>query len=98
MTPPKNAAVARAAHGSCGPTPIVAVVVSAETRKGNNEKPGKAVWFAGSLYATNIQYLKQCASLVKMKKLFLFYSFLYVVNKLIDLRSFNKITSLKNYD
>ena len=42
VTSRENAAVARAPHGSRGPTPIVAVVVSAETRRGNNEKPGKA--------------------------------------------------------
>ena len=76
-------------------------VVSAETRRGNNEKPEKAVWFAGSLYATNIQYLhvQRCISLVKMNKIFLLYSFLHVVNKLMDLRCFNKIIlSLKYHD
>ena len=76
----------------------LAVVVSAETRRGNKEKPGKAVWFAGSLWATNIQYIKRCASLVKLNKLFFLYSFLYVVNTLIDLCCFNKITSpLENH-
>ena len=68
----------------------LAVVVSAKTRRGNNEKPGKAVWFSGSLYATNIQHLKRCAPLVKMNKLFLFYSFLHVVKKLMDLRLFKQ--------
>ena len=49
-------------------------------------------------YLNDIQYLKRCVSFVKMNKLFLLNSFLHVVNKMIDLRCFNKITSLKNYD
>ena len=78
---------------------LLAVVVSAETREGSNEKPGKALWFAGSLSATNIQYPKRNTSLMKMNKLFFLYSFLHVVNTLIDLCCFNKITSsLKNHD
>ena len=58
VTSRENAAVARAPHGSRGPIPIVGtVVLSAETRRGNSEKPGKAVVFAGSLCATSIKYL-----------------------------------------
>ena len=56
VTPRENAAVSRAPHGSRGPTPIVGSCCVC--RRGNNKKPGKPKWFAGSLYATNIQYLK----------------------------------------
>ena len=81
------------------PLQLFAVVAPAETRRGNKEKPRKAVWFVGSLCATNSQYLKRCASLVKMDKLFFLYSFLHDVDELIDLRCFNKIALfLKDHD
>ena len=86
VTPRENAAVACAPHGSRRPTPIVGSGCVCRDQKSKQRNIlEKAVCFASSLYATNIQYLKRCASFVKMNKLFLLYSFLHVVNKLIDL-------------
>jgi len=42
------------------------VVIFAEIRTGNNGRQGKAVLLACSLFATNIQYQRQCALFVKI--------------------------------
>ena len=58
VTSQKNAAVARASHGSREPTLIVGICCVFGDQKRKQQKSGKAVSFADSLKAMNIQYLK----------------------------------------
>ncbi|CAK8673292.1 unnamed protein product [Clavelina lepadiformis] len=52
LTPATNS---KEPHGSNGATPIVGNCYVADTRNENDERPGKAAWFAFSLFATNTQ-------------------------------------------
>ncbi|CAK8690325.1 unnamed protein product [Clavelina lepadiformis] len=52
LTPATNS---KEPHGSNGATPIVGNCYVADTRNENDERPGKAAWFAFSLFATNTE-------------------------------------------
>ena len=73
VTTRENAAVASGPHGSRGSTPIVGSCCVSRDQKRKQQKTRKSCVVWGSLCATNIPYLKRCASLVKMNKLFLLY-------------------------
>ena len=99
VTSRKNAAVTRAPHGSHGPASIVGSCCICRDQKRKQRKTRKSCVICGKTVCNEHSVSITMCIQEKMNKLFFLYSFLHVVNTLIDLCCFNKRTSsLKNHD
>ena len=86
VAPREKVTFARAPHGSRGPTPTVGSCCVCRDQKRKQRKTRKSCVVCGQPVGNEHSVSKRCAFLLKMNKLFLLYSLLRVVNKLIDLR------------